>query len=108
MPDIFPVNYVVQDRSLLFGTARGTKLLELTVNRYVAFEVDRWDEREATSVVARGVASVTEDWAAPSEAEAAGLRSWSPTAKTAFVRIRVTAVEGRRMRLATEPADHSG
>ena len=38
VPDIFPVNFVVQRRTILIRTAEGTKLSEVSVNRRVAFE----------------------------------------------------------------------
>ncbi|MFH8250225.1 pyridoxamine 5'-phosphate oxidase family protein [Microbacterium sp. B2969] len=39
-PEIFPVNYVVDGPRVLFRTAPGSKLAELTANPRVAFEVD--------------------------------------------------------------------
>lgn len=39
-PEIFPVNYVVQHRTVLFRTAEGTKLVSTAINNQVLFEVD--------------------------------------------------------------------
>ena len=36
--DIFPVNYVVDGRSIVFRTAEGSKLTELSINDAVLFE----------------------------------------------------------------------
>ena len=55
-PDIFPVNYVVDGPRVLFRTAPGSKLAELSVNPRVAFEVDEYDETYGASVVLKGVA----------------------------------------------------
>ena len=49
--DIFPVNYVVDGASLLFRTAEGSKLFELTINDEVLFEVD--DHTESGGVERR-------------------------------------------------------
>ena len=53
-PDIFPVNYHADGGSILFRTAPGSKLLEVTINEAVAFETDRYDTNEAWSVVVKG------------------------------------------------------
>lgn len=39
-PEIFPVNFVVQDRTVLFRTAEGTKLVSSAINNRVLFEAD--------------------------------------------------------------------
>ena len=39
-PEIFPVNYLVQGRTVLFRTAEGTKLVSTAINNRVLFEVD--------------------------------------------------------------------
>jgi nitroimidazol reductase NimA-like FMN-containing flavoprotein (pyridoxamine 5'-phosphate oxidase superfamily) len=39
-PDIFPVNFLVDDGKLLMRTAPGTKLTELVINSAVAVEAD--------------------------------------------------------------------
>lgn len=55
-PDIFPVNYVVQRRTVLFRTAGGTKLISSAINNRVLFEVDDHNVAEAWSVIVRGTA----------------------------------------------------
>jgi uncharacterized protein len=102
-PDIFPVNYTVLQRTLLYKTGMGTKLLELAANRHVAFEVDRWDADEATSVVVRGVADLLERDHELEEARSRRLRSWVATPKPAYVRIRPDSVVGRRFVFGPEP-----
>ena len=53
---IAPVNYVADNGRLIFRTAEGNKLLGVTMNQDVAFEVDQFTDDAATSVVLRGVA----------------------------------------------------
>lgn len=57
--EIFPINFVVQDRTVLFRTAEGTKLVSAAIN----------DEDRAA-------------------AERAALRPWTAPAKDHYVRIR--------------------
>ena len=53
-PEIFPVNFVVDGNGLVIRTAEGSKLVMVTINDSVAFEVDTCDANGAVSVVARG------------------------------------------------------
>ena len=53
-PEIFPVNYVVQHRTVLFRTAEGTKLVSTAINNHVLFEVDDHNVGEGWSVIVRG------------------------------------------------------
>ncbi len=39
-PEIFPVNFVAQRRTVLFRTAQGTKLFSAVMSGRVAFEAD--------------------------------------------------------------------
>ncbi|QEE61175.1 pyridoxamine 5'-phosphate oxidase family protein [Salinibacterium sp. dk2585] len=102
-PDIFPVNYVVDGRSVVFRTAEGTKLLELTINSNVAFEADGWDELTAWSVVVRGTARQLERQRDILRADELPLRPWTPTLKYIYVRISPEVVTGRRIVRGEEP-----
>lgn len=102
--DVFPVNYVVDDDdSLLFRTAEGTKLVELTVNTEVLFEVDDHTDDEAWSVVVRGSASHADTTAEIEHADALGLAPWIPTVKYNLVRITPRTLTGRWFRRGPEP-----
>ena len=59
-PEVFPVNFVLQRRSIVFRTAGGTKLWGAITAKPVAFEIDGYDSHEQTawSVVARGEAEL--------------------------------------------------
>ena len=54
--DIFPINYLMFQDELYFRTAPGSKLMELTENPRVAFEIDGRSGRRLWSVVIHGVA----------------------------------------------------
>ena len=101
--DIFPVNYAVDREALLFRTAPGSKLFELTVNADVLFEVDDHTDTAAWSVIVRGRAEALETDADIERAEAAGLRPWIPTDKRVYVRIAPASVSGRAFQRDPEP-----
>lgn len=104
-PEIFPVNFVVDDRTILFRTAQGSKLLELTINNKVAFEVDDHDDEKGWSVLIRGVAEALEHSTEIDAAQRLGLTPWVPTVKKTFVRIRPHVITGRRFTFGAEPAN---
>ena len=55
-PDIFPVNFVVQHRTVLLRTAEGTKLVSAAINNNVLFEADEHNVAEGWSVIVKGMA----------------------------------------------------
>jgi len=101
--DIFPVNYVVdEDETIVFRTAPGTKLAELTIRPTVAFEIDGAVLGELFSVIVKGEARQLEG----AEIEAARrlpLDPWVPTTKEHFIRITPSWVTGRRFVPGPEP-----
>ena len=97
--EIFPVNFVVQHRTLLFRTAEGTKLLSAIMNNQVVFEADDHTVAEAWSVVVHGTARVLTTTSEIHNAERAGLYPW----KLSFVRITPTEISGRRFAFGPEP-----
>lgn len=102
-PDIFPVNYALEGRGLVFRTAPGTKLAKATVNDHVLFETDGILSDEAWSVIVRGTAEQLETSAEIAEAEALNLQPWVPTVKDHYVRITPTEVSGRHFRFGPHP-----
>jgi len=102
-PDIFPVNYAVNNRKLYLRTAPGNKLAELTINARVLFETDGILSEEAWSVVVRGTARVLEQSADIAAAEALGLKPWVPTLKDFYVEIDPTSVSGRHFQFGEHP-----
>lgn len=101
--DIFPVNFVVSAGGLLFRTAPGSKLFELSVNPRVAFEADEFDETFAASVVVKGDAERLEAQSDIDAADALPLTPWIPTLKYRWVRITPRSLTGRRFARAPEP-----
>jgi hypothetical protein len=102
-PEIFPVNFCADGRSILFRTSEGTKLLELTINSSVAFETDHHSEAEAWSVIVKGHAAALERQEEIYAADQLPLTPWIPTLKYIYVRITPTEVTGRRFARGPEP-----
>ena len=96
--DIFPITYVVDGRTLVFRTAAGTKLVELTINDQVAFEIDHWDDTEGYSVVVHGTAEELDTMGEIDQAMTLKLASLFPTERPRYVRITPNRVSARRFR----------
>lgn len=101
--DVFPINFAVSGRAIYFRTAPGDKLLELSVNPSVAFEIDGWDESSAFSVIVKGIAERLETQTEIDEADRLELAPWVPTLKYRWVRINPTQVTGRYFTRTPEP-----
>ena len=100
-PEVFPVNFVLQRRSIVFRTAGGTKLWGAITAKPVAFEIDGYDahEQAAWSVVARGEAELIEDQADKDAVDALLLEPWQPGEKNYYVRLAPKALTGRRFKV---------
>jgi uncharacterized protein len=102
-PEIFPINYAVQHRTILFRTAEGTKLVSTTINNNVLFEVDDHNAAEGWSVIVKGMARSLHTDEDIAEAEQAQLLPWIATVKPHYVRIRPMSLTGRRFMFGPEP-----
>lgn len=100
--DIAPVNYVVDEGTLVFRTAAGSKLSGLTVNSAVVFQIDSFDSQTGWSLVFHGQAHALESESEIQRAEALPLQPLIPTLKPTFVRIAVDTVTGRTFRFGEE------
>lgn len=98
LPEIFPVNFVVQHKSILFRTAEGTKLVSTAINNRVLFEVDEHNVAEGWSVIVKGRARSLRTDEQIEEAERAQLLPWTASDKTHYVRVIPEMVTGRRFR----------
>jgi uncharacterized protein len=107
-PEIFPVNFVVQHRTVLFRTAVGTKLVSTAINHQVLFEADDHNVAEGWSVIVKGTARILHTDDEIEEAARAQLLPWTATVKQHFVRIRPLTVTGRRFVFGPEPEYESG
>ncbi|WP_448256734.1 pyridoxamine 5'-phosphate oxidase family protein [Microbacterium aurum] len=101
--DVFPVNYTVDRDSIVFRTAEGSKLTELTINDQVLFEVDEYTDTDAWSVIVRGTAHRLDSAEEVRAADRLPLRPWTPTLKYNYVRIVAASVSGRDIRRGEEP-----
>src|ERR1700739_746042 len=97
-PEIFPVNYVVQRRTVLFRTAVGTKLVSTAINNRVLFEVDDHNVAEGWSVIIKGRARSLRNNEQIEDAERAQLLPRTTSEKTHYVRVIPEMVTGRRFR----------
>jgi nitroimidazol reductase NimA-like FMN-containing flavoprotein (pyridoxamine 5'-phosphate oxidase superfamily) len=102
-PEIFPVNFVTQRRTVLFRTAQGTKLYSAVMGGRVVFEVDDHTVAEGWSVIVKGSAHLLSANADILEAEEAPLLPWTATLKPHFVRVIAMEITGRRFRFGPEP-----
>ena len=100
-PEIFPVNFVVQRRTVLFRTAEGTKLVSAAINNQVLFEADDHNIEEGWSVIVKGTARILHGNDELDEAERAQLLSWTSPAKQHFVRVIPSVITGRRFRFGS-------
>jgi nitroimidazol reductase NimA-like FMN-containing flavoprotein (pyridoxamine 5'-phosphate oxidase superfamily) len=98
--DIFPITYVVDERTLVFRTAPGTKLVELTINDHVVFEIDHYDDVEGYSVVLHGTAEQLDSMGEVDQAKLLPLPSLFPTERPRYVRIHPDRVSARKFRRA--------
>jgi uncharacterized protein len=97
MPEILPVNHVVDGRSIVFRTGPGSKLAGLTATPAVCYQVDGIDDDGHTgwSVLVKGRA--TEVPPPPEDADDLRPDYWTVGDKEHWVRIEPTEVTGRRM-----------
>ncbi len=103
--DIFPINYVVTDGKIMFRTSPGSKLLKLTINSSVAFEVDESSTEDgwAWSVIIKGQARNLVSTNEILEADQLPLTPWIGTLKYEYVEIVPTRISGRSFVLGPEP-----
>jgi uncharacterized protein len=106
-PEIFPVNYVVQRRSILFRTSEGTKLVSTAINNQVVFEVDDHNVAEGWSVIVKGTARSLRTNEEIEDAERAQVLPWTTSEKSHYVRVIPETVTGRRFQFGSPPMEKS-
>lgn len=94
--DVFPVNYVLVGRTIVFRTAEGTKWHDGPRGQ-AAFEVDELDPatRSGWSVVVHGRLEDADERHA--DTEALGLEPWSRHDKPHVMRLVGERISGRRL-----------
>jgi nitroimidazol reductase NimA-like FMN-containing flavoprotein (pyridoxamine 5'-phosphate oxidase superfamily) len=99
-PLIFPVNYALDDKAVVFRTDPGTKLATASLEK-VSFEVDHIDRanRSAWSVVIQGVGQeVTRSYSRLFDhVRSLSVVPWAPGEKARWVRVVPTHISGRRV-----------
>jgi hypothetical protein len=98
-PVIFPVNYALDGRSIVFRTDPGTKLSAASVGRGVVFEVDEEAELLASgaSVMVHGRLLEVTDEVERDRLARLPIRPSAPGALDHLVRIEALQVTGRRI-----------
>lgn len=98
-PDVFPVNYRVDDKSIMIRTAAGQKLAAAVLGSAVAFEVDALEEESGTgwSIVVKGQAIEMQGLDDYLDAEDLGIEPWAGGKKLRFMKIVPTDVTGREI-----------
>ncbi|MBA8815498.1 nitroimidazol reductase NimA-like FMN-containing flavoprotein (pyridoxamine 5'-phosphate oxidase superfamily) [Microbacterium halimionae] len=94
-PDIFPVNYYSDGRTILFRSSKGAKLNELVENPHVAFEVDADTPDNVWSVVVHATAKVLKDDLVLSVAARETLPAWIPVEEFVYVSLEPNSIRGR-------------
>jgi uncharacterized protein len=105
-PEIFPVNFVVDGRRLVFRSEPGTKLAAVG-GEAVAFEADRTTDafRTGWSVIVKGDFVELTDPLEIGRAATLGLRAWSTSSKPHWLRIEAREITGRRIHKRDDISD---
>jgi nitroimidazol reductase NimA-like FMN-containing flavoprotein (pyridoxamine 5'-phosphate oxidase superfamily) len=101
-PEIYPVNPIIDDGTIVFRTDPGTKLAGLAQNPVVCFQVDGFDAQQRTgwSVLVTGRAQQVRQVPDAEErrrVEELPVDYWAPGPKWHRIRIVPTDVTGRRI-----------
>jgi uncharacterized protein len=109
-PVIRPVNYVFDrpSQSVVFRTARGSKLHALLHAARATFEIDGIDDAARTgwSVIIEGATAEVNHPHEVGNLNRLELDPWAPGPKPHWVRIRARRVTGRRIMLADDGLPH--
>ena len=98
-PVIFPVNFVIDDGTVVFRTGAGTKLEAAISHARVAFECDGFDEdsKVGWSVVLRGIAELVTNSIELARLREIPLVPWVAGGKPNYIRVHGKQITGRRI-----------
>lgn len=98
-PEIYPLNFAVDERTIVFRTDEGSKLRGLIRSPSVCFEVDGLDRDNRTgwSVLVKGRAAELATGEEMRKVTSLPLRPWALGHKVHWIRIRPDSVSGRRI-----------
>jgi nitroimidazol reductase NimA-like FMN-containing flavoprotein (pyridoxamine 5'-phosphate oxidase superfamily) len=99
LPEVYPVNFAVDGRTIVFRTDEGSKLRGLGRSPSVCFEADELDveAKSGWSVLVKGTAREITDSDERRRAEALSLEFWARGVKSRWIRVEPFAVSGRRI-----------
>jgi uncharacterized protein len=105
LPIIVPVNFVVDGESVVFSTAKGSKLSWLSNHSRVAFQADhdRPSDQSGWSVLIHGTAREVIDPVELAVLRTGSLHSWAIPSADHWVRISIDRISGRRIERAVRP-----
>jgi nitroimidazol reductase NimA-like FMN-containing flavoprotein (pyridoxamine 5'-phosphate oxidase superfamily) len=101
VPEIFPINFVPIERTLVFRTGPGTKLRSLLAGTQVAFETDGLNaySTEVWSVIVKGLPVPVAGSDVNLEMMDPNREPWAPGLKEHLIQITPTSVTGRRFHI---------
>ena len=99
LPAVQPVNFLIDDGSVIIRTTQGSKLAAATRNAVVAFEIDEFDRRSQAgwSVTLVGRAQSVRDPGESARLAQLPMQTWAPGPRDRFIRIRPERISGRRL-----------
>ncbi|HTX85859.1 MAG TPA: pyridoxamine 5'-phosphate oxidase family protein [Streptosporangiaceae bacterium] len=102
-PVAVPVNFRMAGDDVVFRTTSEGSVTEGLHGQAISFDVDHFDDAlgEGWSVLLSGTASVITDPAELDQAKALGIEPWAGGDRHTYVRIAVTEVTGRRIRVTS-------
>jgi transcriptional regulator with XRE-family HTH domain len=102
-PVAVPVNFRMDGNDVIFRTTMEGSIADGLHGQPVSFDVDHLDDAlgEGWSVLLTGTASVVTDSAGLDRAKALGIEPWAGGDRQTYVRIVVTQVTGRRIRVTS-------
>ncbi|MFF2298167.1 pyridoxamine 5'-phosphate oxidase family protein [Arthrobacter sp. efr-133-R2A-120] len=97
-PEIFPVNYLPDEGTVIFRTGPGTKLDAVMAGQKITLEADGFNTYGtiAWSVILKGYAEIVTKVDELQESAAVELSPWEPGAKGHLVRLTPAELSGRR------------
>lgn len=107
LPVVQPVNYTLDDDSIIVRTSSRSKLAAAGRREVVAFEIDEIDHdgQRGWSVLVTGRATEISDPAELARVTTLGVQSWLPTQPERYVRISCEIITGRAIRPPTDSHD---
>jgi uncharacterized protein len=108
-PLVFPVNYVIHRRTVIFRTAPGTKLVAASLGAHAVVQVDEIDAslQSGTSVMVHGTLHEVTEPAERERLDVLGVHPWAPGDRDHVVRLEPERISGRRIP-PTVPGDGLG